>query len=399
MASLVITDEPRLEALFERGRVAEVLPSLATWRERLGSGDRLRIYLGLDPTAEALHLGHAQNLLFLEDLRRLGHEVIVLLGDFTARIGDPSGRASTRPRLSPETVAENSRRWLSQIKPWLDFGDADNPPRLASNRDWLEKLSMAELLDLAAEFTVQQMLERDMFARRLAAGESVSLVEFLYPLFQGYDSVALDVDVELCATDQIFNALAGRTLQKRYRQKDKFVVALELIANPKTGELMSKSHGRGVFLNSSASEMFGAMMAQPDEYTEIFFRACTRLPLGDWSTIAARGPRAAKAYVAQAIVTTCHGAEAAAAAAAEFEKTFSGGGIPDSVPEVVLAGRDLPTALVAAGLIVSKTEWRRLVAEGAVCLAENGEKVNDPDFQPSSRTILKIGKRRFVRII
>ncbi len=398
MSSALPVDPSRLDALFERGLVAEVLPSLEAWRAKLSSGERLRIYFGLDPTAEALHLGHAQNLMFLEDLRRLGHEVIVLIGGFTAQIGDPSGRANVRPRLTPETVTENGENWLKQIQPLLDFTDENNPSRVVSNREWLERLTMPELVSLAGEFTVQQMLERDMFARRLAHGEPISLLEFLYPLFQGYDSVVLDVDAELCGTDQIFNALAGRTLQRRRHDKEKFVVALKLLANPKTGELMSKSRGTGVFLNTSPAELFGAIMAQPDELTEVFFRACTRLPLVDWTAIEAAGPRAAKARVAREIVTKFHGAAAAAAAEADFDRTFRTGGLPDEVQEIKLSNQDLPTALVESGVISSKADWRRLVNEGAIRLA-NDEKIVDPRFVPAPGTVLKIGKRRFVRIV
>ncbi|MEK7553013.1 MAG: tyrosine--tRNA ligase, partial [Patescibacteria group bacterium] len=258
----IITDKQRLEEIFNRGIVTEILPTRAELFERLLSGERLKVYLGVDPTSDALHLSHAKNFMFLEELRQLGHEVIVLIGDFTARIGDPTGRAEARPALTSEQIAQNVSAWLVQINRLLNFADPDNPPRLLYNSQWLSRLTFEEIISLAANFTVQQMLERDMFEQRLERQQPIHLHEFLYPLMQGYDSVAMDVDIELCGTDQTFNALAGRTLMKRLKNKEKFVVAVNLMENPKTKELMSKSRGTGVFLNATPSDMYGQIMKQ-----------------------------------------------------------------------------------------------------------------------------------------
>lgn len=395
-------DMKRLDEIFARGTVVEVYPSKADVLRRLSSGEKIRIYYGLDPTFTAIHLGHAKNIMFLEELRQLGHEVIILFGDFTARIGDPSDKAATRKQLSAEDVSRNMASWVRQIEPIIDFKDAKgggkNPARLMHNSEWLSKLSFAEVLDLASNFTVQQMLERDMFEKRMKEGVPIHVHEFMYPLMQGYDSVAMDVDAELCGTDQIFNALAGRTLMKRYKNKDKIVIALNLIANPATGQLMSKSNGTGVFVDVPANDLFGSIMALPDPMLEPLFLNCTRIPIADKGALMEKGPRNAKAAIAFDIVKRFHGEGAAAAAQETFEKTFAKGAMPADVPEVPVAvGEPAGDALVKAGIVPSKTEWRRLVLDGAV--KTDDDKVTDPAWKPAVTTVIKIGKRRFVKVV
>ncbi len=395
----IITDKARIEEMFERGTVVEVLPSKAELVSKLTKGERIKVYIGLDPTSTALHIGHAKNLIFLEELRQLGHEVIVLFGDFTAQIGDPSDKGAARKQLTPDDVKKNVAGWLKQVKPILDFDDKKNPAQIRYNSDWLAKLTMAEVANLATNFTVQQMLERDMFQKRLKDNAPIYLHEFLYPLMQGYDSVAMDVDAELCGTDQIFNALAGRTLSKRILNKDKFVIALNLIANPKTGELMSKSNGTGVFIDQSATDLYGAIMALPDPMIDPLFLNITRIPLSEKDSIMALGPRKAKALIALDIVKRFHGEAAAKEAEEAFEKTFAKGGVPEDVLEVeYIAGSSLPEALIVARVLASKAEWRRLVDGGAV-RDESDEKIIDPNFTPIKTIVIKIGKRRFVKLI
>ena len=402
----------RIEELFARGTVVEAYPSKDELVKALAAGLKLKIYYGLDPTHTAIHLGHAKNLIFLEELRQLGHEVIVLFGDFTATIGDPSDKAATRKKLTFEEAKKNMSDWVRQIKPVISFDDKDNPAKLEYNSKWLAPLTLTDVVQLASNFTVQQMLERDMFEKRIEAGTPIHLHEFLYPLMQGYDSVAMDVNAELCGTDQIFNALAGRTLMKRLKDKDKFVIALNLIANPATGELMSKSNGTGVFVDQAADQLFGALMALPDPMIEPLFVNCTRIPLAEKDALMSKGPRDAKASVAFDIVKRFHGEDAAKAAEASFEKTFAKGGVPDDVLEIRLSGdtKDgaLVDALIKAEVVPSKTEWRRLISEGAVKLAgtdagsdttNDGIKIGDVNYKPAKGTILKIGKRRFVKII
>ncbi len=392
-------DKKRVEEIFARGTVVDILPSKAEFIEKLVKGEKIKIYIGVDPTGVALHLGHAKNIMFLEDLRAIGLEVILLFGDFTAQVGDPTGKSSARNQLDAEQVKANCEKWLDQVKPILNFDDEHNPAQVMYNSTWLSKLTFAETVKLAANFTVQQMIERDMFEKRIESGDPIHLHEFLYPLMQGYDSVAMDVDAELCGTDQIFNALAGRTLLKKLKNKDKFVVALNLIANPKTGELMSKSAGKGVFINLSANEMFGAIMSQPDEMMEQFYVNCTRLPLSEKDTLMALGPREAKARIAFDIVKRFHSEDKATLAEKTFNETFSKGGVPENIQEVTVpSGHSLAEALIKAGVIESKTEWRRLVEDGAV-RGEDDEKITESNFMPEQDTVLKIGKRRFVKVV
>ncbi|MEK7641881.1 MAG: tyrosine--tRNA ligase [Patescibacteria group bacterium] len=394
-----VTDTARIEALFARATVTDILPTKDAFTARLLSGEKLRMYIGFDPTFTSLHLGHAKNLMFLEELRQLGHEVIVLFGDFTAQIGDPSDKAATRKQLTTEDVKRNVAGWVKQVKPLLDFDAAENPAVIRYNSEWLSKLSFSDVVSLASNFTVQQMLERDMFQKRLKENNPIHVHEFMYPLMQGYDSVAMDVDAELCGTDQIFNALAGRTLMKRLKDKEKFVVALNLIANPKTGELMSKSNGTGVFIDQSPNELFGSLMALPDPMIEPLFLNCTRIPMEEKDALMALGPRLAKARVASDIVKRFHGEKAAVDAEQAFENTFAKGGVPEDIQEVKFASGDvLSDVLVKAGIVPSKAEWRRLIDGGGI-KTEDDTKITDPHFLPKETMVLKIGKRRFVKIV
>ncbi|MES2216729.1 MAG: tyrosine--tRNA ligase [Patescibacteria group bacterium] len=392
-------DQKRIEEIFARGTVVEVFPSKEELQKKLFTGEKIRIYIGMDPTSTALHLGHAKNLIFLEELRQLGHEVIVLFGDFTGQIGDPGGKTAARRQLTPEEIKQNLSGWMKQVEPLLDFKDKKNPAQVKYNSEWLSKLSFSDVANLATNFTVQQMLERDMFQKRMKENAPIYLHEFLYPLMQGYDSVAMDVDAELCGTDQIFNALAGRTLLKRLKNKDKFVIALNLIANPKTGELMSKSNGTGVFIDQAPAQLYGAIMALPDPMIEPLFMNATRIPLSEKDSIIAEGPRNAKARIARDIVQRFHGEKAAQEAEESFIKTFAKGGVPEDVLEVKFSNGDsLAEVLIKAEVIPSKTEWRRLIDGGAV-RDEQDEKISDPNFAPPKTMILKIGKRRFVKVV
>lgn len=391
-------DQNKINELFARGTVTDVFPSKEALISKLEKGEKIKIYYGLDPTHTAIHLGHAKNIIFLEELRKLGHEVIILFGDFTAQIGDPSDKSATRKSLTVEDVERNMAGWIKQIEPLIDFKDSENPAKIRHNSEWLAKLSFSEILNLSSNFTVQQMIERDMYQKRLKDGSPIYLHEFLYPLMQGYDSVAMDVDAELCGTDQIFNALSGRTLMKKLKNKEKFVIALNLIANPATGELMSKSNGTGVFIDQSPNELFGSIMSLPDPMLEPLFVNCTRIPLSEKDMIMAQGPRLAKALIAKDIVKRLHGEDASVSAEKAFEATFAKGGVPDDVLEIKLGGGILVEALIKAGVVPSKTEWRRLITDGAV-KTDKDEKITDPAFVPSQNMILKIGKRRFVKIV
>lgn len=260
--------------------IASILPNKERLKERLLSDEKLKIYIGADATGPALHLGHATNYMVLERFRRLGHKVFVLIGDFTAMVGDPTDKLAARQKLSHDQVEQNVATWLRQIRPLLKFDDPDNPPEVVYNSTWLGALHLPDVTDIASHFTVQRMMERDMFEKRQKENKKIWLHEFFYPLMQGYDSVALDVDIELCGTDQTFNALAGRDLQHDYHKKEKFVMTTTLLENPITKEkMMSKSLGTGVFLNENAEDMYQKILKQADENIPQLYVDCTYVPM------------------------------------------------------------------------------------------------------------------------
>jgi len=396
----VVTDAGKIDAILNRGVIVEVLPSKDAFREKLLSGDRIRMYIGADPTSTSLHLSHAKNYLLLEEFRQLGHEVIVLFGDFTARIGDPSGREGARKQLFEDEIEKNVDSWLKQIRPLMKFDDAVNPPSVRYNSEWLTKLKFDDVLRLAANFTVQQMIERDMFQKRLQKGDPIYLHEFLYPLMQAYDSVAMDVDAELCGTDQTFNALAGRTLLKYRREKDKFVVIVNLLEDPATGELMSKSKSKGVFLNTSPEELYGAVMAQSDEMIRPLLINLTRISLREVDEILKQHPRNAKQRAAKEITVLFHGENIAKQAEEAFVGTFQKKEVPADIAEIT-AAKDafLADVLVKEGLVSSKSEFRRLVEAGAIESMDTNENITDSNITVTNGMTLKIGKRRFVKIV
>lgn len=314
------TNKENIEEILTRS-VAEILPTKKGLREVLESGKRLRIYIGTDATGTSLHIGHATNYMILEKLRRLGHEVIFLVGDFTARIGDPTDKNETaRKQLTREQVVQNVKTWIDQVKPVIDVDNKENPVRVLYNNDWLSVLTFEDVINLAANFTVQQMIERDMFQVRMQSEKPLYLHEMFYPLMQGYDSVAMDVDIEMCGMDQKFNALAGRTLLKKLENKEKFVFITTLLENPKTGEkMMSKSLGTGVFLDFDADKMYGALMTQPDENMKQLFIDCTWLGLKEVDEILkTKNPRDSKMRLAFEITRIYHGEMAAKIAEKNF---------------------------------------------------------------------------------
>ena len=398
-------DEKKIDELLRRS-IKEILPTREELKKELLSGRKLRIYNGTDATGTSLHLGHATNYMILEKFRQLGHEVIFLIGDFTSRIGDPTDKSATRVPLTREQVIANTQTWLNQVKPLVAINDPVNPVKILYNHDWLSKLTFEDVIDIASNFTVQQMLERDMFEKRMAENKPIHLHEFFYPLMQGYDSVHMDVDIELCGNDQKFNALAGRHLMKRMKNKEKFVFITTLLENPKTGEkMMSKSLGTGVFLDWSADQMFGGIMAQADENIHQLFTDCTYVPEEQILDIEVgmqngENPMIYKKRLAREIVTIYHGASAAEIAQTNWEKAFSEGGVPDEIPELTANQGDLLVdVLVSNAIIATKAEFRRLVDEGAIkTMSDQEEKISDPKFTITQSAVFKIGKRRFVKI-
>jgi tyrosyl-tRNA synthetase len=404
----VITDEKLINNLLSRS-VKEILPSKELLKKELLSGKKLRIYIGTDATGSSLHLGHATNYMLLEKFRKLGHEVIFLIGDFTSRIGDPTDKSAARIPLTREQVVENTKTWLDQVRPVINFEDETNPVKILYNHDWLSQLNFEQVIDIASNFTVQQMLERDMFQKRLAEEKPIHLHEFFYPLMQGYDSVVMDVDIEVCGNDQKFNALAGRHLQKRINNKEKFVFITPLLENPKTGEkMMSKSLNTGVFLDWNADQMFGGIMAQPDENIHQLFVDCTYVSdeeIMDMVPGMQKGenPMQYKKRLAREIVTIYHNEAEAIAAQENWEKTFSEGGIPDVISEIKSESEKLLSEiLVENNIIASKTEFRRLTDEGGVKIIHEDlseEKITDFQYKISESIIVKVGKKKFVKVI
>jgi len=401
---MININKSKINKILDRGVIVGVLPSIEAFRNRLLSGDKLKFYIGADPTSTALHLSHAKNYMLLEEFRKLGHEVIVLIGDFTARIGDPSDKTATRKQLSRKDVIENIKSWLVQIKPFMDFTAKKNPPLIKYNHDWLSKLTMEDVIKLASHFTVQRMLERDMFEKRIKMQKPIFVHEFMYPLMQGYDSVAMDVDVEMCGTDQTFNALAGRTLLRKMKGKEKFVLMVNLMENPITKELMSKSRGTGVFLNSNAFNMYGSIMSQPDEMIEIFLVNNTRIPLSEVKNIKEmKNQRDAKMLTAFEITRISHGIEKAEEAQKKFVKLVQEKKSIDNVPIVILDfdSMDLFAILRACiGEFESNSQIRRLVDQSAVKI--NGKVVRSLDkiFSISNDGFMvTIGKKRWFKIV
>ena len=392
-----------VERIMNRGVIVDVLPDKETFHQRLLSMEPMKIYIGADPTSTTLHLSHAKNYMLLEEFRKLGHEVIVLFGGFTARIGDPTGKLGTRKQLSLEEVQKNVQGWMEQIRPLMDFDDKENPPRIVNNNEWLSKLTMEDTVHLASNLTVQQMIERDMFAKRLKEKQPIYLHEFIYPLLQGYDSVALDVDAELCGTDQTFNALVGRTLLRKLKHKDKFVVSVNLMENPITHELMSKSRGTGVFLDLDPFNMYGAIMSQPDEMIKVFLINNTRIPLEEVESIMrSNNPRDAKMRAALEVTKIFHGEAKAQEAQDSFVKLVQKKESANDIPEIKIENQPISLYDLLKKCLPDNTgsDIRRLLVQNAIKI--DGSIVTESKSMvtiPGNGLELKVGKKRWFRVI
>lgn len=398
------TDRAKIDDIVTRS-IFSILPSKDALMKELSSGRRLRVYNGIDPTAPDLHLGHASNLMLLEKLRKLGHEVIVLFGDFTAQIGDPTGKEAARKRLSLGEVRGNMKTWKKQAGKILNFSDKENPARIKKNSAWLSKLALKDVVELSANFTLQQMIERDMFQKRIADKKPIYLHEFFYPLMQGYDSVAMDVDVEVGGSDQLFNMGVGRTLQRKINNKEKFIIATTLLENPKTGrKLMSKSEGSYIALNDEPREMYGKAMALPDEVLIQMFTDTTHLPLEEIRAVektlqGGESFRNAKMKLAFTLVKTYWNEKKALTAQKDFVGTFQKKGTPKEIDSVFAGfGQPLVELALLAGKVSSRGEWRRLIEQGAIRNAESGGKIMDANPVFEKNIILKIGKKDFLEI-
>ncbi|MDB5224677.1 MAG: tyrosyl-tRNA synthetase, partial [Candidatus Adlerbacteria bacterium] len=349
------------------------------------------IYFGIDPTGAKLHLGHAVPLRKLRQFHEMGHEVIFLVGSFTAMIGDPTGRDAARTTLTRADVEANFQTYKQQAEKILDLSAIE----VRYNNEWLDKLDFEQIVNLASNFTVQQMLQRDMFEKRIADGKPISLHEFLYPLMVGYDSVVLDVDVELGGSDQEFNMLAGRHLQARLGKRDKFVMTTKLLEGT-DGRKMSKTYDNCVYLNDASADMYGKLMSIKDELVRTYFEVATDLDAEEINSVLEGHPKEAKMRLAREVVEMYHSADAATKAESDWQNTFSDGGVPENISEsVIQKGTTLLEALAALG--ESKSELRRLLEAGAVGEV-GGEKLSDSTMPVERDMVLRIGKHRFLKI-
>ncbi len=369
-------------------------------------GRPLRVKYGADPSAPDLHLGHVVGLNKLREFQDLGHTVVFIIGDFTGRIGDPSGRSRTRPPLSAEQIAENARTYRAQVFRIL----REDRTEVRFNSEWLDPLRFDDVIRLAARVTVAQMLQREDFAARHAAGRPISLVEFLYPLVQAYDSVMVRADVELGGTDQLFNLLLGRELQAAMGQPPQIVMTMPLLEGLDGRQKMSKSLGNYVGVTDPPGEMFGKIMSLPDEMMWRYWSlvmACSPEEVEERRRAVEEGrrsPRDAKDDLARAIVARFHGEKAAVAASEEFARVFSRREMPSEMPEVALEegerteGVRLYALLVRAGLAPTNSEARRLIVQGAVEVA--GERITDPQavVRPEPGSVIRAGRRGFARV-
>ncbi|MDR3391578.1 MAG: tyrosine--tRNA ligase [Sulfuriferula sp.] len=372
--------------------------------DKLKTGKKLRVKAGFDPTAPDLHLGHTVLLNKMRQLQDLGHHALFLIGDFTGMIGDPTGKNATRPPLTREQVAENAKSYTAQVFKILD------PERteVVFNSTWMDQLGSSGVIKLAATHTVARMLERDDFSKRYKNNQPIAIHEFLYPLVQGYDSVALNADLELGGTDQKFNLLMGRELQKHYGQSPQCILTMPLLEGTDGVNKMSKSLGNYIGITESPSEIFGKIMSVSDElmwrYIELLSSASLST-IAAWKTQVAEGanPRDIKVRFAQEIISRFHNAVAAEQALSDFESRFRQGGVPDEIATVMLdsvnGGLPIAQILKQAGLTASTSDALRMIEQGGVKL--DGDKVNDKTLvlKAGCEAVLQVGKRKFARIV
>jgi len=402
----------RPEEQFEilKGNTAEIISEeelLSKLKKSYETKTPLKVKLGLDPTAPDIHLGHAVVLKKLREFQDLGHEVILIIGDFTGMIGDPTGKSETRRQMTKEEVLENAKTYKEQVFKILD----PEKTKIKFNSEWLANLKFEDVIRLASKYTVARMLEREDFSQRFREGRPISIHEFFYPLMQGYDSVALKADVELGATEQKFNILMGRTLQKEYGQEPQVAMLMPILIGIDGVKKMSKSLGNYIGINEPPGEIYGKVMSIPDEILIEYYNLATALPKEEVKKIE-RGlrdgslhPRDVKMALAREIVKMYHGFEEAKKAEENFIKVFQKKDLPDEINELYISKDNLnphgkiwlPKLLSIAGLVSSNSEAQRLILQGAVKI--NGERVENPlDIDIKEPIIVQVGKRKFAKI-
>jgi len=399
-----MAQENKIKEVLTRG-VENIYPDKESLRKRLTLGKKIRLYCGYDATAPSLHIGNAITIRKLAQFQELGYEVIFLLGDFTTMIGDPTDKTAARKKMTRKEVLKNAKNFKKQAGKILKFS-GKNAAKVKSNSKWNDKLSFLDLIDLSSNFTVQQMIQRDMFQERIKNEKPIYLHEFLYPLAQAYDSVAMDVDLEIGGNDQTFNMLCGRDLIKTLKNKDKFVLTTKLLVDS-SGKKMGKTEGNMVNLDEKPDQMFGQIMAWPDGLIIPGFELCTDVPMDEINQMEQDmkadklNPRDSKAKLAKEIITTYHSKKQADQAEKEFEKVFKDGGKPTHILEVKTDRKkhsvvDLLTEVTKQAL--SRSEAGRLVEQSGVKIDD--KKVDDLQEQIDCRKgiIVQVGKRSFVKV-
>lgn len=392
-----MTQQEKIEQVLSRG-VENIYPDRASLEKVLTSGKKIRLYCGYDPTSTSLHIGHAITIRKLAQFQELGHEVIFLIGDFTGMIGDPTDKSKTRPKLTREQLLKNSKNYKAQAGKILNFS-GKNPAKVMYNSEWNDKLSFVDLIELASNFTAQQTLDRDMFKKRIQEGKDLYLHEFLYPLSQAYDSVAMDVDLEIGGNDQMFNMLCGRTLMKKLKNKEKFVLTTKLLIDS-SGQKMGKTEGAMISLDTPANEMFGKIMAWSDEMIQPGLELCTDLTAEEINQINQLNPRDAKAKLAREIVAVHYNKKAAQEAEKEFNRVFKEKEKPSQIPTVKLSVKKYSPLdlLVQLKLATSKGEAKRLIEQGGVKIDNQTVKDWQKQIAVKNGLIVQVGKRKFVQI-
>ncbi|MCP6720185.1 MAG: tyrosine--tRNA ligase [Patescibacteria group bacterium] len=399
------TKKTLVHEVLERS-VDKIYPSKQSLEEALLSGRKLKIYLGVDPTGPHLHLGHVTNLLVLKKFQSLGHQIIFLIGDFTGRIGDPSDRLAARKPLTEKEVRENLKTFKRQASKILRF-TGPNKALVKFNSSWHSKMKFEDVLRLAQNLTVQQLIKRAMFQKKLKEGKLIGLHEFLYPLMQGYDSVAMNVDMEIGGTDQTFNMLVGRDLMKILKRKEKFVLTTKLLINPETGsKLMNKSEGGLINLDDNPNDMFGKVMAINDKAIFTLAEFSTEMPINRISHlkkgVAERkiNPRDAKLEIAFYVVKLCCDEKTAERSKREFIHVFSKKELPKKIPSLkIKKKKNNIVDLIAKAQSTSKSEARRLIEQGAVKINSETKKNSREILTLQGGEILKLGKRHFFKIV
>ncbi|MBI2627741.1 tyrosine--tRNA ligase [Candidatus Nomurabacteria bacterium] len=388
-----MVDKKKIDELLTRG-VERVYPDKSALEKVLMSGKKIKLYYGIDPTGSTLHLGHLVQLLKLKKFQDLGHEVIVLIGDFTAQIGDPTDKQAARKSLTHKQVLQNASGYKKQIGRVLNLKKSNL--NFIHNAKWSNKLTPEDMLELASHFTISSLLTRNMFQERIKTGREVYVHEFLYPIFQAYDAVTMDVDLQIGGNDQMFNMLAGRDLMKKKKHKEMFVLTTKLLVDP-TGKKMGKTEGNMITLNDSANDVFGKVMSWPDSMITLGFELCTNL---DFNNFLGQKSLEQKMKLAGEIVKTFYGEDAAQEAKNFFSNTFQKKEIPEEMEEIKAGGGELLSeVLVKNKILASKGEWRRLVLGKAIHDLSKNQNITDVNLKISENLTLKIGKKRFVKII